>query len=308
MVDENLKSLTIGWVGTGKMGFPMAARLIEAGIDVTVYNRTASKAEPLGVRLVEKPVDLANRDIVYTIVTDDKALLETTMGPNGILSSDTKPKILIDSSTVSLEVSEKIRSKANEQALIFLAAPISGNGNAVKAGQATLGVSGPRSGYDLVEPYLLKLGRGVTYLGEGDASRIAKLAHNVMLGIIAQCLAEITVFSEKGGVKRHAFLEYLNKSVMGSTFTSYKTPALVNLDFTATHTSEMLRKDMELALVAARNMEVPMPITNMTRDIIQKLIGLGYGNDDFAALIEMQARFSGYEIKSEEISVSDGLA
>ncbi len=308
MVDENLKSLTIGWVGTGKMGFPMAARLIEAGIDVTVYNRTASKAEPLGVRLVEKPVDLANRDIVYTIVTDDKALLETTMGPNGILSSDTKPKILIDSSTVSLEVSEKIRSKANEQGVIFLAAPISGNGNAVKAGQATLGVSGPRSGYDLVEPYLLKLGRGVTYLGEGDASRIAKLAHNVMLGIIAQCLAEITVFSEKGGVKRHAFLEYLHKSVMGSTFTSYKTPALVNLDFTATHTSEMLRKDMELALVAARNMEVPMPITNMTRDIIQKLIGLGYGNDDFAALIEMQARFSGYEIKSEEISVSDGLA
>ena len=119
MVDENLKSLTIGWVGTGKMGFPMAARLIEAGIDVTVYNRTASKAEPLGVRLVEKPVDLANRDIVYTIVTDDKALLETTMGPNGILSSDTKPKILIDSSTVSLEVSEKIRSKANEQGVIF---------------------------------------------------------------------------------------------------------------------------------------------------------------------------------------------
>ena len=308
MVDENLKSLTIGWVGTGKMGFPMAARLIEAGVDVTVYNRTASKAEPLGVSLVEKPADLADRDIVYTIVTDDKALLETTVGPNGVLSSKTKPKILIDSSTVSLEVSEKIRGQANEQGVIFLAAPISGNGNAVKAGQATLGVSGPRAGYDLVEQYLLKLGRGVTYLGEGDASRIAKLAHNVLLGIIAQCLAEITVFSEKGGVKRHAFLEYLNKSVMGSTFTSYKTPALVNLDFTATHSSEMLRKDMELALVAARNMEVPMPITNMTRDIIQKLIGLGYGGDDFAALIEMQAKFSGYEIKSEEISISDGLA
>ena len=153
MVDENLKSLTIGWVGTGKMGFPMAARLIEAGIDVTVYNRTASKAEPLGVSLVEKPADLADRDIVYTIVTDDKALLETTIGPNGILSSKTKPKILIDSSTVSLEASEKIRGKANEQSVMFLAAPISGNGNAVKAGQATLGVSGPRAGYDIVEPF-----------------------------------------------------------------------------------------------------------------------------------------------------------
>jgi len=307
MASENLKTHTFGWIGTGKMGYPMAARLIAAGIDVTVYNRTKAKAEPLGVTVVDAPADLADRDIVYTIVTDDTAFRETVIGPNGVLSRDAKPKILIDSSTVSPEVSEEVRAAANAQGVQFLAAPISGNGRAVAAGKASLGVSGPRDAYDTVEPYLEQLGRGVSYLGEGDLARLAKLAHNVMLGVVAQCLAEITVLAEKGGVERHAFLDYLNKSAMGSIFSTYKAPALVNLDFTATHTAKMLRKDLDLALAASRNLEVPMPLTNLTRDIVQSLIGLGYGDDDFAALIEIEARAAGYEIKSENVAVSDGL-
>jgi 3-hydroxyisobutyrate dehydrogenase-like beta-hydroxyacid dehydrogenase len=307
MANDNLKAHTFGWIGTGKMGYPMAERLIAAGVDVTVYNRTAAKAEPLGVTVVGAPSELADRDIVYTIVTDDTAFLETVLGPNGVLSCDTTPKILIDSSTVSPEASDKVRAAANAKGVQFLATPISGNGNAVKAGKASLGVSGPRDAYDIVEPYLEQLGRGVSYLGEGDLARLAKLAHNVMLGVVAQCMAEITVFTERGGVERHAFLDYLNKSAMGSIFTAYKVPALVHLDFTATHTSKMLRKDMELALNAARDLEVPMPIANMTRDIIQSLIGNGHGDSDFAALIELQAKASGYEIQPENVEVSDGL-
>lgn len=307
MATENLNSHTIGWIGTGKMGYPMAARLIAAGVDVTVYNRTKAKAEPLGVTVVDTPADLADRDIVYTIVTDDTALREMVIGPNGVLSGDTSPQILLDSSTVSPETSDEIRAAANAKGTQFLAVPITGNGHAVKAGKSTLGVSGPRDAYDLVEPYLEQIGSGVTYLGEGDAGRIAKLAHNVMLAVVAQNLAEITVFAERGGVARHAFLDFLNKSVMGSVFTTYKTPALVNLDFTATHTAKMLRKDLELALAAARKFEVPMPLTNLTRDIVQSLIGLGYGDADFAALIEIEARAAGYEIKSENLAVSDGL-
>jgi 3-hydroxyisobutyrate dehydrogenase-like beta-hydroxyacid dehydrogenase len=307
MASKNLKAHTFGWIGTGKMGYPMAARLISAGVDVTVYNRTRAKAEPLGVAVVDTPAELADRDIVYTIVTDDTAFRETVVGPNGVLSCDSKPKILIDSSTVSPDVSEEVRAAANAMSVQFLATPISGNGRAVAAGKASLGVSGPRDAYDTVEPYLEQLGRGVSYLGEGDLARLAKLAHNVMLGVVAQCLAEITVFAEKGGVERHAFLDYLNKSALGSIFSTYKAPALVNLDFTATHTAKMLRKDLELALTAARTLEVPMPVTNLTRDIVQTLIGLGYGDDDFAALIEIEARAAGYEIKSENVAVSDGL-
>ncbi len=307
MASENLKSHTIGWIGTGKMGYPMAARLIAAGVDVTVYNRTAAKAEPLGVTVVGAPADLADRDFVYTIVTDDTAFRETVIGPNGVLSGDNSPQVLLDSSTVSPEASDEIRAAANAKGVAFLAVPISGNGHAVKAGKATLGVSGPREAYDLVEPYLAQIGSGVTYLGEGDAGRLAKLAHNVLLAVVAQNLAEITVLAERGGVARHAFLDYLNKSVMGSVFTTYKTPALVNLDFTATHTAKMLRKDLDLALAAARTLEVPMPLTSLTRDIVQSLIGLGYGDADFAALLEIEARAAGYEIQPENVAVSDGL-
>lgn len=307
MASENLKAHTFGWIGTGKMGYPMAERLIAAGVDVTVYNRTAAKAEPLGVTVVKAPSDLADRDIVYTIVTDDTAFLETVLGANGVLSGDTVTQVLLDSSTVSPEASDKVRAAADAKGVAFLAVPISGNGHAVKAGKATLGVSGARDAYDLVEPYLAEIGSGVSYLGEGDLARIAKIAHNVMLGVVAQCLAEITVFAERGGVSRHAFLDYLNKSVMGSVFSTYKAPALVNLDFTATHTAVMLRKDMELALTAARALEVPMPITNHTRDIIQSLIGMGHADSDFAALIEIQAKASGYDIQPENVAVSDGL-
>ena len=302
-----MKSHTVGWIGTGKMGYPMAGLLIKAGADVKVYNRTAAKAEPLGVEVVAKPSDLADREIIFSIVTDDKALREMITGPDGVLSGSTLPKIISDSSTVSIETSMEMRAAAEAKGVMFLATPISGNGHAVAAGKATLGVSGPREAYDIARPYIAALGRAETYIGEGDSSRLAKLAHNVMLGVVAQCLAEITVLCEKGGIKRADFLNYFNNSAMSSIFTNYKAPALVNLDFTATHTSKMLRKDLDLALKEAHTLEVPMPVTTLTRELVQALIGLGHGEDDFAAMIKVQAAMSGYDIQPENVEVSDGL-
>lgn len=307
MAGDSLKSRTVGWVGTGKMGYPMADLLIKAGADVKVYNRTAAKAEPLGVEVVARPADLADRDIVFTIVTDDKAIREMITGPDGVLSGDTVPKIISDSSTVSIETSAEMRAACEARGVQFLATPISGNGHAVAAGKATLGVSGPREAYDIARPYIAALGRAESYIGEGDSSRLAKLAHNVMLGVVAQCLAEITVLCEKGGIRRVDFLNYFNNSAMSSIFTNYKAPAMVNLDFTATHTSKMLRKDLDLALAEARDLEVPMPVTNLTRELVEALIGLGHGDDDFAAMIKVQAAMSGYEIEPENVEVSDGL-
>ena len=136
---------------------------------------------------------------------------------------------------------------------------------------------------------------------------MVKICHNVFLGVVIQSLAEITVLAEKGGVPRHAFLDFINKSVMGSMFSTYKTPSLVNLDFAPTFTPLLLRKDMELGLSAARELDVPMPVASMTKEIIQNLIGQGFTDCDFAALIEMQAKNSGYEIKSEEVEVGTGL-
>jgi 3-hydroxyisobutyrate dehydrogenase-like beta-hydroxyacid dehydrogenase len=290
----------------------MAARLAKAGGKVTAYNRTRAKAEPLtqyGAAVVGTPAELADRDIVFTMVSTSDDLLEVTLGKHGVLSrGDRAPKILIDSSTVSQEASAELRAEAAKRGVQMLAAPVSGNGKVVKAGKLSLVVSGPRTAYDTALPYLQCLGTGVSYVGEGELARIVKICHNVLLGVVIQSLTEITVLAEKAGVPRHAFLDFINKSVMGSVFSRYKTPALVNLDFTTTFTPYLLRKDMDLGLSAARSLDVPMPVASATREVIQSLIGNGYLDTDFATLIMLQAKNSGLEIKPENVTIGDGLS
>jgi 3-hydroxyisobutyrate dehydrogenase len=168
-------------------------------------------------------------------------------------------------------------------------------------------VSGPQAAYEKAKPYLDMMGMGSSYVGEGELARIAKICHNVFLGVVTQSLAEITVLAEKAGMPRHAFLDFFNKSVMGSTFTKYKTPAFVNLDFHVTFTPRLLRKDMDLGLDAAKAREVPMPLAALTRDLIQQMIGHGMTEEDFSTLLVMQAKASGLTLKPETVAVSDGL-
>jgi 3-hydroxyisobutyrate dehydrogenase len=148
----------------------------------------------------------------------------------------------------------------------------------------------------------------VTYVGEGEVARLVKIAHNVFLGVVIQSLAEITVLAERGGVSREAFLEFLNDSVMGSTFSRYKTPALVNLDFKPTFTNILLSKDLELGLAAGKKLGVPMPIASATGMLVASAIGAGYTDEDFATLLLEQARRSGYQPESENAVIDDGLA
>ena len=144
-----------------------------------------------------------------------------------------------------------MRAACAESGVEFLASPVSGNGKVVTAGGLSLVVSGPQETYQRVAHLLDHLGKGATYVGEGDVARLAKICHNLMLGVVTQCMAEITVLAEKGGMSRAAFLEFLNNSVMGSVFTRYKTPAFVNLDYTPTFTPILLRKDFDLGFEAA---------------------------------------------------------
>jgi 3-hydroxyisobutyrate dehydrogenase-like beta-hydroxyacid dehydrogenase len=303
---------TVGWIGTGRMGFALATRLLDAGYDVTAYNRTRSKAEPLadkGAKIVDRPVELADRDVVFIMVSEPKDLEAVTVGEGGLLTDDaTAPKIIVDSSTVSTEVSEQIRALANERGTEFLAAPVSGNPKVIAAGKLTVAVSGSRASFDSVEPLIQAFGRKVTYVGEGEVARLVKIAHNVFLGVVIQSLAEITVLAERGGVSRAAFLEFLNDSVMGSTFSKYKTPALVNLDFKPTFTNILLSKDIELGLAAGKKLGVPMPIASATGMLVAEAIGAGHTDEDFATLILEQARRSGYLPESENATIDDGLA
>jgi 3-hydroxyisobutyrate dehydrogenase-like beta-hydroxyacid dehydrogenase len=301
----------LGWIGTGRMGSALVDRLLERGCDVTVYNRTRSRTEPLrakGARVVESPSKLSDRDIVLTTVSGSDDFAEVVTGANGLLSDGTRvPRMLIDVSTVSAEVSETVRAQASRRGMALLAAPVSGNPKVAQAGRLSVVVSGPREAYEEALPILELLGRQVTYVGDGDRARLVKICHNLLLGIVAQSLAEITVLAERGGISRADFLDFINGSVLGSTFSRYKTPALVNLDFTPTFTGHLLLKDFELGLDAGKAMKVPLPVAERAHQVVGSLIHAGLGDLDFAALIELEARAAGMTLKPENRQVADGL-
>jgi 3-hydroxyisobutyrate dehydrogenase len=289
------------------MGYAMAERLAKGGCDIAVWNRTKAKADPLseyGAKVVNQLEELSTKDILFVMVStydDVKDVIGKALAKG-------KPKMVVECSSISLEGSAELRKTLSSHGVEYLAAPVSGNAKVIKAGKLTFVVSGPKAAYDKAKPYLDMMGVGSSYVGEGELARIAKICHNVMLGVVIQNLCEITILAQKAGMPRHAFLDFLNKSVMGSMFTRYKTPALVNLDFHVTFTPKLLRKDLDLGLDAGRELEVPMPLTSLTRDLLQQMIGQGMTEQDFSTLILAQAKASGIELKPENKEVGDGLS
>ncbi len=300
----------IGWLGTGRMGAALVRRLLAAGCDVTVYNRTRAKAEPLaehGAVIAGSAAELAGCDLVFATVGTPQDMLEAILGPAGLISGGAAPAIVVDCSTISVEASQRVREELAAHGSALLAAPVMGNPKVATVGRLTLAVSGPPGAYETARPYLDLLGSGATYVGEGELARTVKICHNLFLGVVTQSLAEVTVLAEKSGISRQAFLNCLNNSVMGSTFTRYKSPAFVNLDFHPTFTTSLLRKDFDLGLAAARERGAALPVAALVHQIVQSLIGVGHGDDDFATLLTLAAQASGMELASENADVPDGL-
>jgi 3-hydroxyisobutyrate dehydrogenase len=311
----------LGWIGMGRMGYPMAERLLKAGHHLSIWNRTRAKAEPLaakGATVVDRPADLAEVNILFTMVSTGKDLEHVYFGHDGVASggNGALPQIFVDCSSIGVEESADFRERLSARGAALIAAPVSGNGKCVKAGKLSAVASGPEPAYREALPYLEAIaGRGVSYVGEGELARICKIAHNVMLGVVIQNLAEITILTQKAGVPRHAFLDFINKSVMGSIFTRYKSPALVNLDWTTTFTPALLRKDLDLGLENARTLRVAMPVAAATREALQAHFGIAslqddpdaYLRKDFSALLETVALQAGLSLESEDVAVDNGL-
>jgi 3-hydroxyisobutyrate dehydrogenase len=309
---NELQSSTLGWIGAGRMGYPMADRLARAGCDVTIWNRTRAKAVPLeehGGKVADNLTQLADRDIVFSMVATQDDLKNVLFGNGGVLTGDTVPRIVVDSSTISAEVSAEIRQRLSARGTDYIAAPVSGNGKCVKAGKLSIVASGPEDVFEKVRPFLEVIGGlGTTYVGEGELSRIVKICHNVFLGVVTQSLSELTILAQKAGVSRHAFLDFMNKSVMGSVFSRYKTPGFVNLDWSVTFTPELMRKDMDLGLGLGRKHEVPMPTAAIARDVMQASMGRGNRETvDFSIVLEHMAENSGLKLEPENIDVPSGL-
>ena len=311
--------LTVGWIGLGRMGSPMVEKVIQAEYEVSVWNRTRSKAEPLaklGAKIVDTPLDLAHVDVLFTMVSTGSDLKEVIFGKSGVATGANVPNVLVDCSSIGAEDSIEIRNKYEARGGGFLAAPVSGNGKCVKAGKLSAVVSGKKEAYekvkDLINCFAL---RGSSFVGEGELARFCKIAHNVLLGVYTQNLAEITVLAERAGVPRHDFLEFINNSVMGSIFSQYKTPAFVNLDWTTTFTPRLLKKDLDLGLQAARELGVSMPVSAATREALQNHFGAAslksnseeYLDKDFSALLETVALNAGIKLEPENKDIKTGL-
>jgi 3-hydroxyisobutyrate dehydrogenase len=316
----NGKSQKIGWIGAGRMGVPMAERLVRAGYDVSIWNRTRAKAEPLqriGGKLVDHLSDLKDVDVLFSIVATGKDVQDVLYGKNGVCSQGGRiPPTVVDCSTIAVEESAEIRDRLKQLGADFVAAPVSGNAKVIKAGKLSAVVSGDEAACKAVVPLIEVFApRGVSYVGGGELARVCKIAHNVMLGVIIENLIEMTLLTNKMGVPRHAWLAFLNNSAMGSMFTRYKSPALVNLDWTTTFTPELLRKDLDLGLELGREMDVPLPVTAAAREVLQGHFGAAmlqknpqeYLQKDFAALAETMALAAGMKLASENQNVPPGL-
>jgi 3-hydroxyisobutyrate dehydrogenase-like beta-hydroxyacid dehydrogenase len=300
---------SLGWIGTGRMGHALVSRLLSAGYEVAVYNRTQEKAldlVELGATVVDAVADLADRDIVFTMVAGSADVEQVV---EALLSRpDVQPGLIVDSTTISPAIGEQIRERAAARGTAMLAAPVSGNPKVAASGRLTIAASGPHEAWEQARPLLELLCRKVTYVGQGESARLVKVCHNLMLGVVAECMAEITVLAEQGGVSRADLWEFMNDSVMGSVFTRYKTPAYVNLDFKPTFTPALLLKDFHLGFEAARETHVSMPVVAAAEQAVQLLEGIKGNEVDFAALIELVASGAGLELESENAEIDDGLS
>lgn len=295
-----MSAATVAWLGTGRMGAAMAHRLLGAGQHVTVWNRTRSKTDDLaaaGAQVADDVTDLARADIVFVMVSTPSDLEQVTTGPDGLLSGDSRPRVVVDCSTVDVETSARVRAALAHHGVEFLASPISGNPHVVAEGESVLVASGPRQTYDLARPHLEAIARIAVYAGEGEQARLVKICHNLYLGMLVQSLSEVTTLAEKSGVPREAFLEFLNHTVLATDWVRKRTPDLLSLDWTPTFTTELLRKDFDLGLAAARREEVTMPLAASVLQLIQAAIGRGYRERDFLSLFEVQAASSGMELR-----------
>lgn len=302
----------IGWIGLGRMGEAMVKKLTAAGHGVRVWNRTRAKAEPLvadGATLVDARLDLADSEVVFTMVSTTDDLKQVLFGDGGLVTGATRPRLVVDSSSISQEGSAEIRQRLEALGVAYLCAPVSGNAKVAKAGKLLIVASGPRAHYDAAEPLLRAMGRQVMWVGEGELARVWKIAHNTMFGVIIQSLCEITVMAEKAGIPRHVFLQSINDSVLGSMYTRYKSPVLTRLNFEqVTFTPKLLLKDMDLGLGAGKAHGVPMPAAAATRESVARLVGRGHDDVDFAVLLLETARDAGLDLAPEDVPVDDGLS
>jgi 3-hydroxyisobutyrate dehydrogenase-like beta-hydroxyacid dehydrogenase len=287
----------IGWIGAGRMGVPMAGFLLQAGYPVRVYSRTAASRQKLVARGAFEAQSVAEcargADIVFSSVSDDAALREVALGPGGVLANVPPGAVFAETSTVSVEVSEQVAQEAARRGVAYLRMPISGNAAQADKGDLTVLASGPQDAWNRIKPVCERFSKTQVYLGAGEQARIMKLVVNALVYAFAQTMAEALTLGRKSGLDWSAMLDALAQSTFASPWLKVKAELMKRRDFTPTMTPRLALKDIDLMLACARAQQVPMPMTALTRQLMQMLEGEGLGDEDYMAAIKLAEKQAG---------------
>ena len=301
-VQQSLQN--IGWIGLGKMGHPMAINLIKAGKKVSVFNRTTEKTKAhvnLGGIAISSIKELASSsDVIFTMISDDKAIEEIALSDDGIIANTQERASLIDMSTISPAMSAKVAEAATEKHINYLRAPVNGTVMQAEAGSLVILCSGPKTTYEDCLPLLEILGSKIFYIGEDEQARFLKLCINAMVGISSSMMGEALAFGEAGGLDWNTMIDVISSSAVGSPILNYKKETLKKRDFTPAFTARQMAKDFDLVLDTANLKNIPMPITSTVRQHWSAMIGTGRGELDYFAYVEMLEELAGIKRSQTE--------
>jgi 3-hydroxyisobutyrate dehydrogenase-like beta-hydroxyacid dehydrogenase len=279
------------------MGGRIAKRLLDAGHTVRGYNRTRSKAawlEQAGLTLCDTPRQVAaESEVTFAMVTDTSALRAITGGPDGILAGLGPGRIFVDMSTCSPELSRQLAGQVEERGARMLDAPVSGSVVTLEEGKLSIMVGGERAVFELIRPYLEAIGPKVTHVGTNGQAVLMKIATNLSLAVQMLAFSEGLLIAEKGGIARETAADVLLNSVIASPMIKYRGPFVIKMPDEAWFDVNMMQKDMLLALEAGRQLDVPLPTTAATNELLTAARGMGLERQDFAVLYEVLARMAG---------------
>ena len=287
----------LGYIGLGVMGGRMAARLMSKGHTVTAYNRTASKAQGLvdrGLRLANSPRDVAAAaDVTFVMVANSAALRAVADGADGFIAGVGPGKIVVDMSTVSPALSRELAAQVRDRGARMVDAPVSGSVLTLEQGRLSIMVGGDRETFDRIKPLLEDIGPKVTYVGSNGLAVSMKIATNISVGVQMLAFAEGVRLAEKSGIARETAVDVLTHSAIGSPMLQYRGPFVLQMPAEAWFNTNMMQKDLLLALELGRELDVPLPTTSVTNEWLTVARAMGFGDADFAAVFQALVRVSG---------------
>ena len=287
----------LGYVGLGVMGSGVTKRLLDAGHTVTVWNRTREKAQWLlerGAEWADSPCEVAERsEITFTMVTNTADVRAVTEGPDGILAGLGPGKVYVDMSTASPANTRALAEKVAELGAHMLDAPVSGSVITLEQGKLAIMVGGDEQVFERVKPVLEAIGPKVFHLGPSGSAVTMKIAVNLQLQVQMVAFSEGVLLAEKSGIPRETAVEVMLASVIASPMVAYRGPFVLEQPDEAWFDVNMMQKDMNLALELGRELDVPLPTTSITNELLTAARGMGLEDKDFAVVFEVLAAMSG---------------